>query len=102
MAIDRKAIHRKKVLEDAWIGDAVLALYARVKILRGDGALDQEKFIRMTSNRFLAVLGEPSEMEADIGRIYERDGLEAAFQFIEATLMPVFERQEENRRKRGY
>jgi len=102
MAIDHKALQRKQVIEDAWIGDAVLALFARVKILRGDGALDQEKFIRMTSNRFLAVLGEPSEMEAEIGRVYERDGLEAAFQFIEAKFMPMFQKQEENRRKRGY
>jgi dsRNA-specific ribonuclease len=101
MKIDRKVILRKTVLEDAWIGDAVLALFARVKILRGDGVQDQAKFIRLTSNQFLAVLGEPSEVEAAIGRIYERDGLDAAFQWIEERLMPVFERQEENRRRRG-
>ena len=89
------------MLEDAWIGDAVLSLYARRRILRGDGALDQEKFTRMTSNQFLAVIGEPSEVEAEIGRIYESAGLEAAFQWIEERLIPVFEKQEENRRKRG-
>ncbi len=93
--------HRKSVLEDAWIGDAVLSLFARVKILRGDGRQDQDKFIRMTSNQFLAATGEPSEVEAEIGRIYEKEGLEAAFRWIESRLMPVFARQEENRlRKR--
>jgi hypothetical protein len=97
----RAEIDRKKVLEDAWIGDAVLSLFARMRILRGDGQQDQEKFIRMTSNQFLAVVGEPSEVEARIGRTYERDGLEAAFRWIEQELMPVFEKQEENRRRRG-
>lgn len=97
----RAEVDRRKVLEDAWIGDAVLSLFARTRILRGDGAQDQEKFIRMTSNQFLAVVGEASEVEAEIGRVYERQGLEAAFGWIEKTLMPVFERQEEKRRKRG-
>jgi 23S rRNA maturation mini-RNase III len=100
--VSRRAdVDRKKILEDAWIGDAVLSLFARMRILRGDGLQDQEKFIRMTSNQFLAVVGEPSEVEARIGRAYERDGLEAAFLWIEQELMPVFEKQEENRRKRG-
>jgi dsRNA-specific ribonuclease len=92
---------RRKLLEDAWIGDAVLSLFARIRILRGDGAQDQERFIRMTSNQFLAVIGEASQVEAEIGRVYEREGLEAAFRWIEKKLMPVFERQEEKRRKRG-
>jgi hypothetical protein len=92
---------RKEVLEDAWIGDAVLSLYARLRILRGDGVLDSEKFIRMTSNQFLATMGEPSEVEAEIGRVFEREGLDAAYRWIEAKLMPMFERQEANRMRRG-
>jgi 23S rRNA maturation mini-RNase III len=92
---------RKEVLGDAWIGDAVLSLYARLRILRGDGVLDSEKFIRMTSNQFLATMGEPSEVEAEIGRVFERDGLDAAYRWIEAKLMPMFERQEANRMRRG-
>jgi len=83
------------------VGDAVLSLFARVRILRGDGVQDQAKFIRMTSNQFLAVVGEPSEVEAEIGRVYEREGLDAAFAWIDQKLMPVFEKQEEKRRKRG-
>jgi hypothetical protein len=97
----RAELDRKKVLEDAWIGDAVLSLFARTRILGGDGAQDQEKFIRMTSNQFLSVIGEASQVEAEIGRVYEREGLIAAFEWIQKTLMPVFERQEEERRKRG-
>ena len=89
------------MLEDAWVGDAVLSLFARTRILHGDGGQDQEKFVRMTSNRFLTVIGEASEVEAAIGRIYQREGLESAFGWIEKTLMPLFERQEEKRRKRG-
>jgi dsRNA-specific ribonuclease len=88
----RAELDRKRVLEEAWIGDAVLSLFARSRILRGDGVQDQEKFVRM---------GEASEVEAEIGRVYEKEGLEAAFEWIEKRLMPVFERQEEKRRKRG-
>ena len=88
---------RRKILEQAWIGDAVLCLYARGRILREDGAVDGEKFERMTSNRFLATFGEPSEVEAELGGLYEREGLEAAFAWIEQKLMPLFDRQEEKK-----
>ena len=87
---------REEVLKEAWIGDAVLCLYARQKILREDGCLDGEKYMRMTSNRFLACIGEPSEVEAGIGRVFERGGLEAAYLHIEQHLIPLFERQEQN------
>jgi hypothetical protein len=88
---------RRKILEEAWLGDAVLSLYARGRILRADGSVDSAKFERMTSNRFLAALGEPSEVEAEVGRVYESGGLEAAFSWIEQKLMPLFDRQEEKR-----
>jgi len=83
----------------AWIGDAVLTLYARLKILRDDGAVDGEKCRRLTSNQFLGTFGEPTKTEAGIGRIYEREGMDAAFRWIERNLLPLFERQEENRSK---
>jgi len=91
---------RRKILEQAWIGDAVLGLYARGRILREAGAVDSAKLERMTSNRFLAALGEPSEVEAEIGRVYESEGMEAAFSWIEQKLMPLFDRQEEKRLRR--
>jgi dsRNA-specific ribonuclease len=95
--IDPKA----QLTQDAWIGDAVLSLYARSKILREDGALDGPKSVRMTSNRFLSALGEPTKVEAEVGRIYAREGLHAAFRWIEERLMPLFDRQELNRRRKG-
>ena len=85
---------RRQILEEAWVGDAVLSLYARRRILQEQGMVDAERFKRMTSNQFLAGLGEPSEVEAEIGRVYAAEGLEAAFRFIETRLMPLFERQE--------
>jgi dsRNA-specific ribonuclease len=88
-------------VEDAWIGDAVLALYARLKILREDGRVDGEKCKRLTSNQFLGTLGEPTKVEANIGRVYAREGLAAAFGWIDRHLLPLFERQEENRKKRS-
>jgi dsRNA-specific ribonuclease len=95
------AERRRKILEQAWIGDAVLCLYGRRRILREGGAVDGEKFERMTSNRFLASFGEPSEVEAELGRLYEREGLEAAFLWIEQKLMPLFDRQEEKRQEKS-
>jgi hypothetical protein len=94
-----KNARREQILKDAWIGDAVLCLYARRKILREDGATDGPKEERMTSNQFLSGWAEPSETEAEIGRIFEQEGLEAAFQWIEARLMPMFNRQEAKRVK---
>lgn len=87
-------------VNQAWIGDAVLALYARLKILREDGRVDGEKCKRLTSNQFLGTFGEPTKVEAEVGRVYARDGLQAAFQWIEQHLLPLFERQEANRVKR--
>ena len=90
-----------ELLSRAWIGDAVLSLWARLKILKDDGQLDGEKCIRMTSNQFLSTIKEPSELEAEIGKVYEDSGLDAAFDFIEQSVLPAFERQEKNRRKRS-
>ena len=88
------------LLQQAWLGDAVLALYVREKILRDDGVLDGDKYTRMTSNQFLSAWGEPTAVEAEIGRLYQQGGLPAAFALIETRLVPVFARQEQNRRKR--
>jgi len=84
--------------EEAWVGDAVLDLFARNWILREKGTLCGETLVRMTSNRFLATVGNPTSVEARIGRLYHREGLEAAFSWIESELLPVFRKQEKNRR----
>jgi hypothetical protein len=95
----RKGERLQRTLEEAWIGDAVLCLHARGKILE-TGGIDSEQFVRMTSNQFLSTVGEASEVEAEIGRIYRTEGLQAAFRWIEANLSPRFAKQETNRQKR--
>ena len=88
----------------AWIGDAVLALFAREWILKQKNIpIEQraETFIQMTSNQFLSSLGEPTKMEAEIGLIYEGQGLQAAFAHIEQKFIPVFQKQRNNRKKVG-
>ena len=83
--------------EQAWIGDAVLGLFARRWILGREGKMDAEMFARMSSNQFLSAIGNPTAVEAKIGRCFETDGLEAAFQHIESELVPLFLQQEKKR-----
>lgn len=88
----------------AWIGDAVLALFAREWILKQPDIRPEKRaevFIQMTSNQFLSSLGEPTAMEAEIGVVYNSEGLQAAFDFIEAKFIPIFQKQRNNQRKPG-
>lgn len=85
--------------EEAWIGDAVLELYARTKILAECGKLDLAMKTRFTQNQFLSSIGEPTRVEAEIGRVYRAQGLEAAFDWIREKLEPVFQKQEANFRR---
>ena len=84
--------------EEAWVGDAVLSLYARKYILHATGGMDQEEFAAMTSNSFLRAFGPPTKVESRIGRVYEQQGLEAAFALIEAEFLPLYLKQKRNRR----
>ena len=88
MKIDEAAITKER--EEAWIGDAVLALYVREWILKEKSALDGEAFIRFTSNDFLRFQGNPTSVEAEIGRVYQEEGLTAGFTWIEEKLLPRF------------
>lgn len=86
--------------ERAWVGDAVLALFAREWILDQDDIKPEaraDEFTRMTSNTFLGCLGEPTKVEAAIGDVYSQDGLAAAFAHIESTLLPLYLKQRRNR-----
>lgn len=90
--------------DKAWIGDAVLALYARQWILREPSISSKERaeaFIDMTSNQFLSGIGEPTAMEAEIGTVYETDGLDAAFKHIEERFVPLFKKQRAKARRPG-
>ncbi|MCP4923005.1 MAG: hypothetical protein GY915_03110 [bacterium] len=88
---------KKIVQEQAWTGDAVLGLFAREWILREERKMDAEMFARMTSNHFLNSLGNPTQVEAKIGRLYEKEDLEKAFHYIEEELIPLFLKQEKKR-----
>ena len=78
---------------NAWIGDAVLALFARQFVLRERNVMDGEWFTRMTSNEFLSAFGNPTRVEASIGKLFLDGGLEAAFAWMDAELVPLFRRQ---------
>ncbi len=79
--------------EAAWIGDAVLALFARQFVLRERGEMDGDWFTRLTSNEFLSATGNPTRVEASIGRLYREQGLDAAFAWMDAHLVPLFRKQ---------
>ncbi len=98
MPSPRKTSEEECLRQDAWVGDAVLELFARSLVLRRTGTVDAEMKKRLTCNEFLACLGAPTKMEARIGVIYREQGLEAAFAFIEKELEPLFNRREANRR----
>lgn len=85
----------------AWVGDAVLALVAREWILTQPDIKPEaraEEFIALTSNDFLACVGEPTRVEATIGELYQQNGLATARAHIEATLLPLYRKQRRNRR----
>ena len=83
--------------EEAWIGDAVLGLFARNWILEKEKKMNAEMFTRMTSNNFLNSLGNPTKVEAEIGLIFNNEGLEKAFSYIEKSILPLFLKQEKKR-----
>lgn len=85
--------------EEAWLGDAVLGLYARQWLLARHGQIDTGAFVAFTSNQFLSGLGEPTQVEAAIGRIYGTAGLEAAFAHIEQNLLPLFQKHQARRQR---
>lgn len=85
-----------EVRDLAWLGDAVLSLYARQYILANPPPTPvtrHEMFGQMTSNQFLSGLGEPTRQEAKIGLVYREQGLNAAFAHIEAHVLPHFQKQ---------
>ncbi len=83
----------RELRERAWLGDAVLALFAREWVLRERGSMDGEWFTRLTSNDFLACFGNPTAVEAHIGTLYRDHGLAAAFGWIETELLPTFRKR---------
>lgn len=97
-AVSRKDEELREEREAAWIGDAVLALFARSFVLRERKAMDGEWFTRLTSNEFLSSFGNPTRVEASIGKLYREEGIDAAFAWMESHLLPVFRKQMANKR----
>lgn len=94
--LSHDAIDREQA--EAWIGDAVLALAVRKWILRTrDGRVDGEAFARLTSNQFLSAWGQPTAVEARIGRLYAERGLDGVTEFVESEMVPLFWKQQRNR-----
>lgn len=93
----RTAEEIDKEREEAWVGDAVLALYVREWLLQKRGKIDGDAFIRATSNEFLRLVGNPTAVEAEIGRVYQEKGLAAGFALVESQLIPLFEQREKVR-----
>lgn len=89
---------KQREQELAWIGDCILELFARSWILENHGKISGEMAMRMTCNQFLANSGNPTRLEAKIGEIYQKEGLEPAFNWIEQELLPLFKKQERNRK----
>ncbi|MFI3243346.1 MAG: hypothetical protein R3Y56_03735 [Akkermansia sp.] len=78
---------------EAWVGDAVLALYVREWILEFKGSIDGPLFIEFTSNDFLRLTGNATGVEAQIGRIYSAEGLATANDWITEHLRPLMEKR---------
>lgn len=95
--MSRKDEEIRNERENAWIGDAVLALFARQFVLRERKVMDGVWFTKLTSNGFLSAFGNPTRVEASIGKLYLEGGLEAAFAWMEAELVPLFRKQMANK-----
>jgi dsRNA-specific ribonuclease len=91
----------EQLRNEAWIGDAVLTLFARSWLLRigqGENSKDRNRLFELwVSNQFLSSFGEPTSVEAEIGRAYASGGLDAAFNFIEEKLLDRFVQTARNR-----
>jgi hypothetical protein len=83
--------------EEAWVGDAVLALVAREWILEQQKRIDAPMFLQLTSNQFLNSLGRPTAVEAEIGRLFSEGGLAAAKTFFLEKCVPLYVKQAANR-----
>lgn len=86
----------KKIHELAWLGDAVLGLYAREIILSKKSEsfhIYTEKFQKITSNEFLLRLGKPTEVEAKIGEIFKKDGIDKAYKWLDKNLLPHIQKE---------
>lgn len=91
----------ERLRKEAWIGDAVLALYIRSWILESFHDINGDLFIEFTSNDFLSRIGNATAVEAEIGRAYAEGGLDAGFAWIKDKLEPRIQERLKSLRKKG-
>ena len=88
----------------AWIGDAILSLYARKWILDQSSIHAKEReevFQSMTTNAFLSHWGDPTKVESRIGKIFKEEGLEKAMLYIELTILPIAIKRQKQKKQPG-
>ena len=91
----------EKLKKEAWVGDAILALYVREWILARYGEINGPLFVEFSSNDFLRRIGNPTGVEAAIGRAFKEGGLEAGYAWIEENLQErMLERLKTLKRKK--
>jgi len=76
--------------ELAWLGDAALALVAREWILETKGGLDGEIHRVITSNKFLRAFGHPTKVEAELGALFKKEGIEGVRNRFLTKFLPKF------------
>lgn len=74
--------------ELAWIGDAALALVAREWILEKGRGLDGDFHKVVTSNDFLRNFGHPTKVEAELGVLFQKGGVDAVRTRFREQLLP--------------
>lgn len=97
--IDKATEERLRI--EAWVGDAILALYVREWILAEEGAINGALFVEFTSNDFLRRTGNATGVEAEIGRAFKEGGLEAAYAWIGEYLKPRMEERWQTLRRKA-
>ena len=93
----------ERLQAEAWVGDAVLCLFGRLRILRRQGRVDGPQYQRMASNQFLSAFGDPTAVEAELpviatkllaGRtivhVYAEDAPDSGFEQVEPDLKDVY------------
>ncbi|MBV9391861.1 MAG: hypothetical protein JOY96_08220 [Verrucomicrobia bacterium] len=88
--------------DEAWIGDAVLTLFVRSWLMKTRSkTIDPREraalFELFVSNQFLSSFGEPTRVEAKVGRIYREHGLQESFRHLEGTFVDKFLRTARNK-----
>ena len=83
--------------ELAWLGDAVLSLFAREHVLTRLSRIDTPAFLSLTSNAFLSGIGRATRIEAEIGLVYREQGIVSAFKYIEQRIIPLWSAQQAKR-----